>query len=102
MDDTKVLGRINDPAYQEHELFERESHGKASDADRARLREIVHPRSVLGLAASASGLTGRRARCRRRPGPRREDGRRLHGVSRQRQSCAFEICGKHSLALGSH
>jgi Protein of unknown function (DUF2630) len=40
MDDTKVLGRINDLAHQEHELFERESHGKASDADRARLREI--------------------------------------------------------------
>jgi hypothetical protein len=40
MDDKEVLGRINDLAREEHELFERESHGKVTDADRARLRRL--------------------------------------------------------------
>lgn len=40
MDDKEVLGRINELAREEHELFERESHGKVSDADRARLRRL--------------------------------------------------------------
>jgi len=40
MDDKEVLGRINDLAREEHELFERESHGKVTDADRERLRRI--------------------------------------------------------------
>jgi len=38
--DNEVLGRINELAREEHELFERESHGKVSDADRARLRRL--------------------------------------------------------------
>src|SRR2546430_9959234 len=40
MDDKEVLGRINELAREEHELFERESHGKVTDADRARLRRL--------------------------------------------------------------
>jgi hypothetical protein len=40
MDDKEVLGRINELAREEHELFERESHGKVTDADRARLHRL--------------------------------------------------------------
>jgi hypothetical protein len=40
MDDAEVLGRINELAREEHDLFERESHGKVTDADRARLRRL--------------------------------------------------------------
>src|SRR2546426_5759105 len=40
MDDHEVLGRINELAREEHELFERESHGKVTDADRERLRRL--------------------------------------------------------------
>ena len=38
--DAEVLGRINELAREEHELFERESHGKVTDADRDRLRRL--------------------------------------------------------------
>jgi hypothetical protein len=31
MDDGEVLGRINELAHEEHELFERESRGKVTD-----------------------------------------------------------------------
>jgi uncharacterized protein DUF2630 len=40
MDDHEILGRINELAREEHELFERESHGKATDPDRERLRQL--------------------------------------------------------------
>jgi hypothetical protein len=40
MDDHEILGRINELAREEHELFERESHGKATDTDRERLRQL--------------------------------------------------------------
>jgi len=40
MDDQEVLKRINKLASDEHELFERESHGEATDADRERLRRL--------------------------------------------------------------
>src|SRR2546426_8496404 len=40
MDDHEVLGRINELAREEHELFQRESHGKVTDADRERLRRL--------------------------------------------------------------
>jgi Protein of unknown function (DUF2630) len=40
MNDAEVLGRINELAREEHELFERESHGKVTDADRERLRRL--------------------------------------------------------------
>lgn len=39
-DDAKILKQINDLAREEHELFERESHAQASEADRTRLRKI--------------------------------------------------------------
>ena len=38
MDDKDVIDRINGLAHEEHELFERESHRKLTDADRDRLR----------------------------------------------------------------
>ncbi len=40
MDDHEILGRINELAREEHELFERESRGKATDTDRERLRQL--------------------------------------------------------------
>jgi len=40
MDVHEVLGRINELAREEHELFERESHGRVTDADRERLRRL--------------------------------------------------------------
>src|SRR6476646_5892761 len=40
MDDKKVTDDIHELAREEHELFERESHGKATEADRDRLRRI--------------------------------------------------------------
>jgi hypothetical protein len=40
MDDQQVIGRINEIAHQEHELWEREGRGEATDAERERLREL--------------------------------------------------------------
>jgi len=40
MDDHEVLDQINELAREEHELFERESHGRVTDADRERLRRL--------------------------------------------------------------
>jgi hypothetical protein len=40
MDDEIVIGRINELADEEHGLFEKESHGEASDADRERLKKL--------------------------------------------------------------
>jgi hypothetical protein len=38
--DKKVTDKIDELAREEHELFERQSRGAASDADRERLRRI--------------------------------------------------------------
>ncbi len=40
MDDQQLLDRINALAHEEHELFERESRGEASDEDRVRLERL--------------------------------------------------------------
>jgi Protein of unknown function (DUF2630) len=40
MDDQGVFDRINELAGEEHELFEKESAGNASDADRERLKRL--------------------------------------------------------------
>jgi Protein of unknown function (DUF2630) len=40
MDDTDVTSRINQLAAEEHELFQREGRGEASDHDRERLAEL--------------------------------------------------------------
>jgi hypothetical protein len=40
MDDRDVNQRIDELAQQEHQLFEKESHGEASEEDRERLRRI--------------------------------------------------------------
>jgi uncharacterized protein DUF2630 len=40
MDDKKVTDHIDELAHEEHELFERESRGEATDADRQRLQQI--------------------------------------------------------------
>jgi Protein of unknown function (DUF2630) len=39
-DDQDVIDRIEELAHEEHELFERESRGEASDVERARLKEL--------------------------------------------------------------
>jgi hypothetical protein len=40
MRDEDVLGRINDLANEEHELYRKESRGEADERDRHRLREL--------------------------------------------------------------
>jgi hypothetical protein len=40
MEDQGVLERINELAREEHELYERESQGRATEADRERLRRL--------------------------------------------------------------
>ena len=40
MDDPKIHGAIEDLVAEEHELWERESAGNATDADRRRLQEV--------------------------------------------------------------
>ena len=40
MDDQDVIGRINELAHEEHQLFEKEAGGAASDADRERLKHL--------------------------------------------------------------
>ncbi len=39
-EDTSVLDHINELAHEEHELFEKEAGGRASDADRDRLKQL--------------------------------------------------------------
>jgi hypothetical protein len=41
MEDQRVIGRINELAQEEHELWQRESRGQASDGDRERLKQIA-------------------------------------------------------------
>jgi hypothetical protein len=41
MEDQKVIEQINELARQEHELWARESQGRATEADRDRLRELA-------------------------------------------------------------
>jgi hypothetical protein len=40
MADEDIIIRINDLAHEEHQLFEKESEGKASTKERERLKEI--------------------------------------------------------------
>jgi hypothetical protein len=40
MQDEDVIGRINDLAAEEHELFQRESRGEATPADRERVERL--------------------------------------------------------------
>ncbi len=40
MDDRQVIGRINELAEEEHELWQREGRGELTDAERERLREL--------------------------------------------------------------
>jgi hypothetical protein len=40
MEDQKVIERINELAHEEHELFERESLGEATEADRERMKNL--------------------------------------------------------------
>ena len=40
MDDQEVIERINQLAGEEHELFEKESRGEASEEDQERLRRL--------------------------------------------------------------
>jgi hypothetical protein len=40
MEDSRVMGKIDELAREEHALFEKESKGTATDADRARLKHL--------------------------------------------------------------
>jgi hypothetical protein len=40
MDDGRIMNKIDELAREEHELFDKESHGKASDAERERLKRL--------------------------------------------------------------
>jgi len=40
MGDEDIITRINDLAHEEHQLFEKESEGRASTRERERLKEI--------------------------------------------------------------
>ncbi len=40
MDDKNVIDRINELAHEEHQLFEKESSGHATEGDRERLRHL--------------------------------------------------------------
>jgi hypothetical protein len=40
MEDEKVIDRINELAHEEHGLFERESRGEVTEAERDRLKRI--------------------------------------------------------------
>jgi hypothetical protein len=41
MEDRNVIDRINELAHEEHDLWERESQGKASEDDRDRLKRVA-------------------------------------------------------------
>jgi hypothetical protein len=41
MDDQNIIGRINELAAEEHDLWQRESRGEASEPDRERLRQLA-------------------------------------------------------------
>jgi hypothetical protein len=57
MEDEQVLDRINELAHEEHELFQKESHGQATDEERDRLQwlqvrldqcwDLLHQRRAL-------------------------------------------------------
>jgi hypothetical protein len=40
MEDQRVIDRINELAHEEHELFQKESGGQATEADRERLSRL--------------------------------------------------------------
>lgn len=40
MDDQDVIGRINEIAHEEHALWEKESHGETTEAERERLQQL--------------------------------------------------------------
>jgi hypothetical protein len=40
MEDQRVIDRINELAHEEHELFQKESSGQATEADRERLSRL--------------------------------------------------------------
>ena len=40
MDDGRIMSKIDELAREEHELFEKESNGKATEAERQRLRRL--------------------------------------------------------------
>jgi hypothetical protein len=71
MDDSQIHGRIEELVNEEHELWERESSGSASDADRRRLEDLkisldqcwdlLRQRRALREAGRDPGAAGVRA-----------------------------------------
>ena len=60
MDGKKVTESINELAREEHELFDRESHGTATDADREGLQRLQITLDQCWVCP-ASGKLGQRA-----------------------------------------
>ncbi|GEM_PF-2154479 len=75
MDDQDVIGHINQLAHEEHTLWEKESKGEATDADRSRLRQIqvtldqcwdyLNQRRAAGCTLEPRGREGARSQYRR-------------------------------------
>jgi Protein of unknown function (DUF2630) len=72
MEDDKLIERINELAREEHSLYERESEGRATGADRDRLKQVeatldqcwdlLHQRRALrsaGLDPDRAGVRGK-------------------------------------------
>ena len=86
-DDKDVLDHINELAHEEHELFEKESRGEATAADKERLKEVgvkldqcwdlLHQRRARRSAGMDPDEAGRAGRADR--GGLRQLGR--HGVT---------------------
>jgi hypothetical protein len=67
----REIGRqvtAEEAAHEEHELFERESHGKVTDANRERLRRLRSRWTNAGTCFARDGCGGRRGSIRTKHG----------------------------------
>ena len=75
MDEPQIHGSIERLVAEEHELWERESAGDASEADRARLEEMRRPwlRQMLGTSSASAERLATPARIRKEARARRPE-----------------------------